>query len=635
MSADKFEGVTRGWEVASPNGGNQTHEDKSIRKAKELIKRYPSVIQASLPWSIASSTWHAATLKGSVDLLRYMVDYLLEDPASPIPRHLTKDQKKDLLKEQLNSTNVSGHTPLMIAAARGHIDCLLFLIEMGADILKADQAHGMIPLHFAARAGKPESIRAILENIPPYLSFFDQERVRDIQCSSGLTALHFAVGFNHISCIDVLLSFKVSQIARTRFPTTELGWGISQGSTPLHVAAYGLNLPAAISLLTPLAIAAVLSPSTQDPRQRQNIDKQIPLRVAKRSAETALSANKPRGDIDLLFEILGPSTNLLTTLDVKMPDLGPPSLAAIAASAMRKKLMGDLEVASQATMFKRASSCQEQDDEEEEEEEEEFHEGEVEYRESEKGCSSSNGDADEDQDIENEFVVSPLHSPRSQEIEITSSKSPPSSINSIQATSPPHTPQPTPLIKSSSFVLITSYSAISPKVKSPLSRFGRPSLNAIHPEPEGGGSIGGADGSCSLRNTGGARRTHNSVAFSNAGADDLASIGRTASGRVSSRVSRGSGKKKTSANSLRRVTDEEDESCFICLDAAPEVGVQGCVHKLCKECAAHMIERLHLAPVSLKTLLCLLVSYLIAPDLESLQLTCPFCRKSVGSFVSI
>ena len=528
------------------------------------MKQYPSVIQASRPWRTASSTFHAATLKGSVELLRYMADHMLEDPASPIPRHLTKDQKKGLLKEQLDSTNVAGQTPLMIAAASGHIDCLLFLMEMGADILKADEGHGMIPLHFAARAGQPESIRAILENIPPHLSFFEQERVKDIQCSSGLTALHLAVGFNHISCIDVLLSFKASQIARTRFPTSELGWGVSQGSTPLHVAAYGLNLPAARSLLTHLAIATVLSPSTQDTRLRLNIDQQIPLRVARRSA--IRNANKPQGDIDLLFEILSPSTDLMTTLDVKMPDLGPPSLAAIAASAMKKKLTGDLEVASQATMFKRASACQEEQDEDDDNEKE--------------------GSDDDDQDIENEFVVSPLHSPQSPEIEIMSSKSPPSSI---QVTS-----------KSSSSSLITSYasSAISLTAK-PLSRFGKQSLNAIHPEPEGARLTGEADGSGSLRKNRVARRTHNSITFLNAGADEhVSTTEKTVSGSVSSRVSLSS-KKRMSDNSLRKVTDEEDESCFICLDAAPEVGVQGCVHKLCKECAAQMIERLHLAPVSL------------------------------------
>lgn len=101
------------------------------------------------------------------------------------------------------------------------------------------------------------------------------------------------------------------------------------------------------------------------------------------------------------------------------------------------------------------------------------------------------------------------------------------------------------------------------------------------------------------------RRT-NSVAF-----DGLSSIGnlKTKPGRNSTPRR---GVKRISNSRQKKVVDEDEDECFICLAAAPEVGVAGCDHKLCKSCANQMVLRLHKAP-----------------------LTCPFCRQDVSGFVSI
>lgn len=58
---------------------------------------------------------------------------------------------------------IFGFTPLANACYEGHTQCVYVLLEAGVDINVRD-AKGRTPLHIAARHGKSEIIRLLLEN---------------------------------------------------------------------------------------------------------------------------------------------------------------------------------------------------------------------------------------------------------------------------------------------------------------------------------------------------------------------------------------------------------------------------------------------------------------------------------------
>lgn len=110
-------------------------------------------------------------------------------------------------------------TPLHIAAARGHNDCVLSLIKAGAGAgVNLPERDGDTPLHLACRANHLTCARLLIQHGA------DVNRARH----NRNTPLHTAAWNGHQKCVDILLSHGADPFLRS-----------SDGSTALHDACWG------------------------------------------------------------------------------------------------------------------------------------------------------------------------------------------------------------------------------------------------------------------------------------------------------------------------------------------------------------------------------------------------------------
>nr|XP_020465200.1 ankyrin repeat domain-containing protein 10 isoform X2 [Monopterus albus] len=90
-------------------------------------------------------------------------------------------------------TSRFAQTPTHIAAFGGHPECLLWLLQAGADINRQDYV-GETPIHKAARAGSLECVNALLT----------QGAKADMRNASGLTAADLAHAQGFQECAEIL-----------------------------------------------------------------------------------------------------------------------------------------------------------------------------------------------------------------------------------------------------------------------------------------------------------------------------------------------------------------------------------------------------------------------------------------------
>uniref|UniRef100_A0A8C5C669 Ankyrin repeat domain 52a n=1 Tax=Gadus morhua TaxID=8049 RepID=A0A8C5C669_GADMO len=109
-------------------------------------------------------------------------------------------------------------TPIHVAAANGHTDCLLMMIENGedGDLTNVTDTFGQSPLMLAVLGGHIDCVRLLLE----------RGALPDAKDKRGSTALHRGAVLGRDDCVTVLLEHKASALCRD-----------VQGSTPLHYAA--------------------------------------------------------------------------------------------------------------------------------------------------------------------------------------------------------------------------------------------------------------------------------------------------------------------------------------------------------------------------------------------------------------
>ncbi|KAL6840905.1 hypothetical protein ACP4OV_029165 [Aristida adscensionis] len=133
---------------------------------------------------------------------------------------------------QPDAVNRHKQTPLMLAAMHGKIDCVLRLLQAGANILIFDSVHARTCLHHAAYFGHVDCLQAILAaaqttQVAESWGFARFVNVRD---DHGATPLHLAARQGRPGCVQVLLENGAIVSALTG------SYGFP-GSTSLHLAA--------------------------------------------------------------------------------------------------------------------------------------------------------------------------------------------------------------------------------------------------------------------------------------------------------------------------------------------------------------------------------------------------------------
>uniref|UniRef100_A0A665SW84 Uncharacterized protein n=1 Tax=Echeneis naucrates TaxID=173247 RepID=A0A665SW84_ECHNA len=109
-------------------------------------------------------------------------------------------------------------TPIHVAAANGHSDCLRMMIDYGeeGDLTNVADKFGQTPLMLAVLGGHTDCVHFLLE----------KGALPDAKDKRGSTALHRGAVLGHDDCVTALLDHKASALCRD-----------TQGRTPLHYAA--------------------------------------------------------------------------------------------------------------------------------------------------------------------------------------------------------------------------------------------------------------------------------------------------------------------------------------------------------------------------------------------------------------
>ncbi|KAL6854002.1 hypothetical protein ACP4OV_020031 [Aristida adscensionis] len=135
-------------------------------------------------------------------------------------------------------------TPLMLAAMHGNIDCLLKLLDAGANILMFDSANARTCLHHAAYYGHAECVAAVLAaaRSTAVAASWGFARFVNVRDEHGATPLHVAARQGRPGCVRLLLE----QGGIVSAATGSYGF---PGSTALHLAARGGSVECVRELL--------------------------------------------------------------------------------------------------------------------------------------------------------------------------------------------------------------------------------------------------------------------------------------------------------------------------------------------------------------------------------------------------
>ena len=120
-----------------------------------------------------------------------------------------------------NATKTTGTTPLMLAAASGKTDAVKLLTDKGADVNAADLTNGQTPLMFAATQNSGRAIRMLADlgadlnaitkvsHVPPYGGGGDSgnnSRRATMTAMGGNGALHFAAREGQMEAVRALVA---------------------------------------------------------------------------------------------------------------------------------------------------------------------------------------------------------------------------------------------------------------------------------------------------------------------------------------------------------------------------------------------------------------------------------------------
>ena len=105
----------------------------------------------------------------------------------------------------LSQRDVDGSTPAHLAAKRGHVECLQFLLQCSVEPASTDDS-GHTPLHLASQEGQQESVELLLQ----WGAAGDTTGT-----AKQRTPLHLAASNGHLEVCSVLLLQKANVTWRT------------------------------------------------------------------------------------------------------------------------------------------------------------------------------------------------------------------------------------------------------------------------------------------------------------------------------------------------------------------------------------------------------------------------------------
>uniref|UniRef100_A0A804PRL8 RING-type E3 ubiquitin transferase n=1 Tax=Zea mays TaxID=4577 RepID=A0A804PRL8_MAIZE len=189
-----------------------------LEALEALLDADPSLARRATLYDRLSAL-HIAAANGRLEVLSMVLDHGV--PPDVVNRHK--------------------QTPLMLAAMHGKTDCVLKLLQAGANILMFDSQHGRTCLHHASYFGHVGCLQAILtaaRTTPVANSWFP-----------GSTSLHLAARSGSLDCTRKLLAWGADRLRRD-----------SAGRIPYAVA-LKRNHEACAALLNPSAAEPMVWPS--------------------------------------------------------------------------------------------------------------------------------------------------------------------------------------------------------------------------------------------------------------------------------------------------------------------------------------------------------------------------------------
>ena len=172
---------------------------------------------------LGDTALHSAVEVDYVDAAALMIDYgadpFLANNRGKAPAVLAFERgieftSRLITTENLSMTDISGNTPLHLAAQWDYLDIVSDLIEQGADV-NTHNKEGFTPIHYAAKNNSSEVCLILANN----------SALIDARDSYGNTPLHTAVSWESVQAAKFLL-FRGANVHLRNL----------SGNTPLHTA---------------------------------------------------------------------------------------------------------------------------------------------------------------------------------------------------------------------------------------------------------------------------------------------------------------------------------------------------------------------------------------------------------------